>query len=330
MKTANQANNQIMAITYGDLECRERFIFSSCVMLEILEKAEKFAQSDISVLIEGENGVGKDVIARYIYAKSSRAGRPFIQVNCGSIPETLFESEFFGFEKGSFTNALRDHRGYFERANNGTIVIDEISEIPYHLQVKLLHVFEDRSIYRVGSEKRIPLDIRIIATTNSNLKSLVHEKKFRQDLYYRLASCTIFVPPLRERKDDIKVLSEHFVRKYSNGTKYLSLGAYNKLLDHGWPGNIRELDACIHQSILLTNGKASIDIDDIKLDNPIYKNNHRELQIIVDTLQQFNGCINKSARYLHVHRNTLYYYIKKHQIDINNIRTSLLLRNNQK
>ena len=227
-------------------------------MKTVIALADQVAASDASILITGESGVGKEVMARYMHQKSRRADRPFISVNCAAIPENLLESELFGHEKGAFTGALARRIGKFEEANGGTLLLDEISEMDSRLQAKLLRAIQEREIDRVGGAKPVRVDIRILATSNRDLAQCVKAGTLREDLLYRLNVVNLRLPPLRERPGDILVLAEHFVRKYAgaNGveTKPLSADARRRLASHRWPGNVRELENAMHRAVLLSSG----------------------------------------------------------------------------
>lgn len=234
--------------------------------LAILSLAEQVAPSDASVMISGESGVGKEVMARFLHSKSKRADRPFISVNCAAIPDNLLESELFGHEKGAFTGAIARRIGKFEEANGGTLLLDEITEMDLRLQAKLLRAIQERVIDRVGGSKPVPVDIRIIATSNRDLVSVVKEGNFREDLYYRLNVINLDIPPLRSRKADIVPLAEFFVKKYAaaNGTsaKTLSQNAKDSISNAAWRGNVRELENAVHRAVLLSRG-TQIEAEDL-------------------------------------------------------------------
>ena len=225
-------------------------------MRRILSMAEKIASSPATVLIQGESGTGKELLARYIHAKSDRKNKPFVAVNCAALPENLLESELFGYEKGAFTGAVNRRIGKFELANGGTLLMDEISEIPVNLQAKLLRVLQENEIDRIGGSYPVSVDVRVIATTNIDLEEAVEEKRFRKDLYFRLNVISLELPPLRQRKQDIVLLAEYFVDKFNgiNGTsiKGLSTEAKQALVDYEWRGNVRELENIIHRAVLLS------------------------------------------------------------------------------
>ncbi len=227
-------------------------------MREVIALCDQVAPSDASILITGESGSGKEVMARYVHTKSRRAQKPFISVNCAAIPENLLESELFGHEKGAFTGALARRIGKFEEADGGTLLLDEISEMDARLQAKLLRAIQEREIDRVGGAKPVKVDIRILATSNRDLAQAVKDGSFREDLLYRLNVVNLRLPPLRERPGDILALCEHFVKKYAaaNGmpARPLSFEAKRRLTAHRWPGNVRELENAMHRAVLLASG----------------------------------------------------------------------------
>jgi DNA-binding NtrC family response regulator len=229
----------------------------SPAMQSVLKLVDRVAASDASILVTGESGTGKEIISRYIYKKSKRANKPFISVNCAAIPDNLLESELFGHEKGAFTGAIARRIGKFEEANNGTLLLDEISEIDIKLQAKLLRAIQEREIDRIGGTKPIKLNIRIIATSNRDLRQEVSEGRFREDLFFRLNIINVELPPLRQRKEDIPVFAENFIEKYSklNGivTRPLLPSALEKMQNYDWPGNVRELENTIHRAVLLSS-----------------------------------------------------------------------------
>jgi DNA-binding NtrC family response regulator len=234
------------------------FLFRDPAMARIVTLADQIAPSDASVLITGESGTGKEVMAKYLHSKSKRANGAFISVNCAAIPENLLESELFGHEKGAFTGAVARRIGKFEEASGGTLLLDEISEMDIRLQAKLLRAIQERVIDRVGGTRPVPVDIRIIATSNRNLSDAVRNGAFREDLLFRLNVVNLKLPPLRERPGDIAALADHFVAKYSkaNGlpARALSPDARQALLRAPWPGNVRELENTLHRAVLLAHG----------------------------------------------------------------------------
>ena len=227
-------------------------------MQAVMSLADQIAPSDASILITGESGVGKEVMARYVHQKSRRANQPFISVNCAAIPENLLESELFGHEKGAFTGAIARRIGKFEEADGGTLLLDEISEMDARLQAKLLRALQEREIDRVGGSKPVKVNIRVLATSNRDLAQAVREHTFREDLLYRLNVVNLRLPPLRERPGDVLALAEHFVKKYAQANavpeKPLSGTARQRLLSHRWPGNVRELENAMHRAVLLSAG----------------------------------------------------------------------------
>lgn len=250
----------IAAVLEAITEETQSVIFKSAAMTKVIALADQVAPSDASVLITGESGTGKEVIARYIHRKSRRSGNLMVSVNCAAIPENLLESELFGYEKGAFTGAVSRRIGKFEEAEGGTILLDEISEMDLRLQAKLLRVLQEREVDRIGGSKPVKVNIRVLATSNRNMLDAVKKGTFREDLYFRLNVIALEMPALRERKDDIAPLADHFIEKYSkaNGLpqRPLSAAALAKMQQYGWPGNVRELENAMHRSVLLATGSA--------------------------------------------------------------------------
>ena len=236
------------------------FYGTSPALQQALGLAKKAARSDASVLLLGESGVGKELFARTIHEHSPRADKPFVALNMAAIPENLIESELFGFEKGAFTDAVETKIGKFEAAHGGTLFLDEIAEMPHHLQAKLLRALQERIIHRLGSHKEIPVDVRIVAATNADIQAKMKEGAFREDLYYRIATIPIHIPPLRERQEEILPIAEKHLadigRKYDLGPKQFDEKAKAKLLAYPWPGNIRELLAVVERAAILSEGEA--------------------------------------------------------------------------
>jgi two-component system response regulator FlrC len=233
-------------------------ITQSANMRQLLDMAQRVAPSAATVLIQGESGTGKELLARFIHGNSGRAAHPFVAMNCAALPENLAESELFGYERGAFTGALQRKSGKFELAQNGTLLLDEISEMPLALQAKLLRVLQEKEVDRVGGQSPIPIDVRVIATTNRDLAVMVNEGQFRKDLYYRLRIIPLTIPPLRERPQDIPLLVDHFLTKHACPGE-VSLprfddGAMDKLAAWPWPGNVRELENTVERAVLLRNG----------------------------------------------------------------------------
>jgi DNA-binding NtrC family response regulator len=235
------------------------FLYRDPAMARVVHYADQIAPSDASVLITGESGTGKEVMAKYLHARSRRANRPFISINCAAIPEALLESELFGHEKGAFTGAVARRIGKFEEASGGTLLLDEISEMDIRLQAKLLRAIQERLVDRIGGSKPIPVDLRIIATSNRDLAQSVRQGQFREDLWFRLNVINLKLPALRERPGDIAVLAEHFVDKYAKsnglGRRVLSAEAAAELRRAPWPGNVRELENTLHRAVLLSRGE---------------------------------------------------------------------------
>ena len=248
----------IAAILAAVSEDARELIYRDEAMAHVVRLAERVAPSDASILITGESGTGKEVLARHVHARSHRAAKPFISVNCAAIPENLLESELFGHEKGAFTGAVARRIGKFEEASGGTLLLDEISEMDARLQAKLLRALQERVIDRVGGGRPVPVDIRVIATSNRNLAEAVRLGAFREDLLYRLNVVNLKIPPLRERPQDVLALADHFARRYAEANGFahrlLSAEARRQLGLNRWPGNVRELENTIHRAVLLAAG----------------------------------------------------------------------------
>ena len=247
----------IAAVLAAFCDDERPMIAEDASMKQVIALADQVASSEASILITGESGVGKEVLARYVHKKSRRKDAPFIAVNCAAIPEQLLESELFGHEKGSFTGAVARRIGKFEEADGGTLLLDEISEMDLRLQSKLLRAIQERVIDRVGGGKPVPVNIRILATSNRDLTQLARSGEFREDLLYRLNVVNLRIPPLRERKDDLAALAQFFIDKYARANdrpaRRLSAEAMSQVLAHGWPGNVRELENAMHRATLLAN-----------------------------------------------------------------------------
>ena len=291
-------------------------------MNAIRKTIAKIAPTDATVLITGENGTGKDVLAREIHAASLRSGKPMVAVDAGAITETLFESELFGHVKGAFTDAHTDHAGKFEQADGGTLFLDEIGNIPLHLQAKLLRAIQSRSIVRVGGTQAIPVNIRLICATNMDLEALVREGRFREDLYYRINTLHITLPALRERREDIVPLAERFLsqfaRKYHRALEGMDATAREALEAHRWSGNIRELQNVMEKAVILSEGSI-LTGKDIQLESSrgsagLLKaiSEAEEERLVRDALQRHGGNISAAAKMLGVSRPTLYAKLKKY------------------
>ena len=297
-------------------------------MVRLYEQIAQVAQTHATVLVTGESGTGKELVARAVHRQSPRRDAPFVAVNVAAIPDGLFESEMFGHEKGAFTGAHARKLGRFELAHGGTLFLDEVGSLRVDLQAKLLRALQEREVERLGGTKTIPVDVRVIAATNVDLRSLVRARGFREDLYYRLNVATLSIPPLRERKDDIAILVEHFIRKYAREFKKdvrgISRGALPSLAAYDWPGNVRELENVIERSVALAT-RAVIRLDDLPLDLAIHDEPARgpagapqslplslkeardrfEQVYILRALERENWNQSRAARSLGVHRNTL-------------------------
>jgi len=302
-------------------------IGKSAAMEDVLKLTGRVAQSDATILIQGESGTGKELIARAIHYNSPRRKRPFITVNCPSIPETLIESELFGHIRGAFTGANKDRAGKFQMADQGTIFLDEIGDLKEGLQAKLLRVLQEKEIERVGDALPSKVDVRVVAATNKNLEQLVNVGAFREDLYYRLNVVTIFIPPLRERKADIPFLVEHFIQKHCKERKITISDAALKILHkHDWPGNIRELENCIERAIVvspksvitpdlfpnLTRAKFTESrTSQFAIEQEELTMEEIQRKAIITTLNKTNGNQTKAAKLLDIPRHMLIYRMKK-------------------
>ncbi len=305
---------------------------------EVLKLIDQVADSHMTVLIFGETGTGKELVARAIHENSSRAGKPLVRVNCAAIPDTLIESELFGHEKGAFTGALTRRKGRFEEAHGGTIFLDEVGELTPSAQAKLLRVLQEREFEPLGSSRSVRVDVRIIAATNKDLHKSVEEGTFRADLYYRLNAFPIYVPPLRERGADILLLADYFVCKYSKvfkkSVKRISTSAIEHLMSYHWPGNVRELENCIERAVLLAQGDT---IEAIHLPPTLQMKNKNEARVhrgkleilvgtyerdlIIDALKDSRGNISEAARLLGTTRRVIQYKVRKYGIDVNKLKS---------
>jgi PAS domain S-box-containing protein len=327
----------IKDITEEVAPMKREVIAESPAMREVLGFVRKVAGSEATtVLLEGENGTGKDLIAKTLHYESARQAEPFIAINCAAIPETLLESELFGYEKGAFTDARAQKRGLFELADRGTLFLDEIGEIPMTLQAKLLRVLEDQSFRRLGGLKDIQLDLRFVAATNKNLREAVKEGAFRQDLYFRLNVIQIVIPPLRERLEDIPPLAKFFVdhynRKFKRHIQGLAPDATELLLGHDWPGNVRELRNAVERAMILEDSSlitaASLPIA-IRQSEPFQVGTadapialpegglslvDNERQLLTRALEKTGGNQTQAARLLRITRDTLRYKMKKYSL----------------
>ena len=317
-------------------ELDERYQFDNIVgrsaaMREIFHTVERVAPTRATVLLAGESGVGKDMIARAIHHHSPRKNHPFVKINCTAIPENLMESELFGYEKGAFTGANASKPGKFEQADQGTVFLDEIGDVPGNIQVKLLRILQERQFERLGSNVTRNVDVRVVAATNVDLREALEQGRFREDLYYRLNVVPINIPALRERKGDIPFLAIHFMKKLSKElgsvAKEISPAAIDRLLEHSWPGNVRELENTIERSLVLA-GSTTLEASDIRIEAPRTSSataaaqqtpllpegetlEHWEQMMIREALRRANGNKSQAARSLGLTRNALRYRLSQ-------------------
>jgi len=327
MKRLEKENSQLRA------EVIDRYRFDGIVgdsdkLRAIITLAGRVAPSDATVLVTGESGTGKELLARGIHYNSSRAEGSFVAVNCAAIPEHLIESELFGHVKGAFTGAVRDREGKFEQADGGTLFLDEIGDLRIDLQAKILRALQERTIDRVGGVKQVDLDVRVIAATNKDLESEVREGNFREDLYYRLSVVVLQMPPLRERKDDIPLLVEHFLKKFNSGPAVrVAPDALDILITYGWPGNVRELENVIERASVLKQGDAitredlpekltrkAMGVSAVLLNLPEEGLSLEDLEkdLIIRALEKHKGNQTRAAEYLRITRPTLIYRMEKY------------------
>jgi two-component system NtrC family response regulator len=311
----------------------EKIIGNSKEISDIKNIIKRVSNDDSNVLILGESGTGKELIAEAIHYNSNRKNCPFISVNLASIPDTLFESELFGHEKGSFTGAIDNRIGKFELANNGTIFLDEIGEIPYLVQSKLLYSVQNKLIQKIGGKNQLKLNFRIISATNKDLEIAIKEKEFREDLYYRLNVIPIKIPPLRERRDDIPLLIEHFLEKFDKDISFISDELFNYLINYNWPGNIRELENFINRIAIISKNQNLATLEDlpeyvknnqikkVNIDNFDFPEegidiNEFEKKLIILALEKSNNNQTKAAKLLSISRQTLLYRASKYKIEL--------------
>ena len=332
--------NHLLRKVVRDQYRLEQLVGASQPIQEVMEFVQKVADSDSTVIIQGESGTGKELVARMLHFNSFRKDRPLVPVNCGAIPENLLESELFGHEKGAFTGATHSRMGRFELANGGTIFLDEIGEMSLPLQVKLLRVLQEREFERVGGSRTIHVDVRIVAATNQDLETLVEEKRFRKDLFYRLNVIPIVIPPLRERRSDIPLLIDHFLTRF-NQSKHTEISglapdAIRTLTEYDWPGNIRELENMIERLVVLKK-RGVLSIGDLpekicrrasgsELTERFIRFNEDginlssevelyEKHLIMEALRKANGVTARAAQLLHLNRTTLVEKLKRKGVD---------------
>lgn len=287
-------------------------------MIKVCRNVEKVASSDATAILLGESGTGKEILARALHHSSARQGKRFMAINCAAIPEALLESELFGYEKGAYTGAAKQTLGKIELANEGTFFLDEVGDLPMSLQAKLLRFLQERVIERVGGRKEIPVDVRIVCATHQNLKKLIEEGRFREDLYYRLSEIVITIPPLRERVGDAALLAHHFKNKFSVQEKRPSLNFSQEALaaieGHPWPGNVREMENCIKRAVIMADGPV-INAEDLGLQAsiaPMEPINLRQIRekaecdALMKALARVDGNVVKAAELLGVSRPTIY------------------------
>jgi DNA-binding NtrC family response regulator len=304
------------------LENVEDLIGNSEAMKDMLREVESVAQTNSSVIITGESGTGKELVARAIHANSPRKFFPFVSVHCGALTESLLESELFGHEKGAFTGAMYNRKGRFEMADSGSIFLDEIATISPKMQVELLRVLESKTFMRVGGNKEISSDFRVICATNKDLKNMVEQGNFREDLFYRLNVVNIQIPPLRERLADIPLLVDYFIKKYcmsmNKPPASIDQSAMKRLMEFNYPGNVRELENMIERAIVVGDGKR-ITLRDLPLEKTIVNNSAESLDdfekaFIYQILNKYNWNISRTAKALKVDRVTLYHKIRKYDL----------------
>ncbi|MBW1972260.1 MAG: sigma-54-dependent Fis family transcriptional regulator [Deltaproteobacteria bacterium] len=334
-KITLKRENEILRKELNERLKFDTIIYKSSIMEEVINLAGRVAKSESTVLIRGESGTGKELIAEAIHYTSRRSDAPLIKVNCSALPETLLESELFGHEKGAFTGAYTRRIGRFEQADGGTIFLDEIGDIPPHIQVKLLRVLQDHEFERVGSSQTIKSDVRVLAATNRDLELAIEEKSFREDLYYRLNVITITIPPLRERKEDITPLVEHFLKKYSEKNDKNIKGVTREVMDllmkYSFPGNVRELENIIEHAVVISRGEI-ISLTDLPFhirshekekkadestltESPLKERLEKiEKKAIIEALEKSHGVQTKAAEILGISERVLRYKIRKYNI----------------
>jgi len=326
-------NRRLRRIVHEDFRL-ESVVGTSEKMRQVFQLVERVAKTDVTVLIEGESGTGKELIAKGIHFSGSRKDKSFVAVNCAAIPEGLIEAELFGYKKGAFTGAVSESKGKFEEADGGTLFLDEISQMPLALQTRLLRVLQEREITRLGENTARKINVRIIAATNENLTGLIKQNEFREDLYYRLAVVPIELPALRERREDIPLLTEHFLKKsaakYGVRQPVIEREVFQKFFNYAWMGNVRELENVVERMIVLSNDE-TLSLKDVpeNIVNPVGKSENLwfalpaepinletvECEIIREALNRFDKNQSQAARYLGITRSALIYRMQKYGLE---------------
>ncbi|EEP94686.1 hypothetical protein yaldo0001_25090 [Yersinia aldovae ATCC 35236] len=321
-----------LSIPAGDDSWRESIVTRSPVMLRLLEQAKMVAQSDVSVLINGQSGTGKEVLAQAIHAASPRAKKAFIAINCGALPEQLLESELFGHAKGAFTGAVSSREGLFQAAEGGTLFLDEIGDMPLSLQVKLLRVLQERKVRPLGSNRDLSIDVRIISATHRDLPKAMAKNEFREDLYYRLNVVNLKIPALHERSEDIPLLANHLLRESAKRHKpfvrSFSTDAMKRLMTASWPGNVRQLVNVIEQCVALTSApvisealvEQALEGENTALPTFVEARNQFELNYLRKLLQITKGNVTQAARMAGRNRTEFYKLLSRHELDANDFK----------
>ncbi|AHM75383.1 two-component system response regulator GlrR [Yersinia hibernica] len=321
-----------LSIPAGDDSWREEIVTRSPVMLRLLEQAKMVAQSDVSVLINGQSGTGKEVLAQAIHAASPRAKKAFIAINCGALPEQLLESELFGHAKGAFTGAVSSREGLFQAAEGGTLFLDEIGDMPLSLQVKLLRVLQERKVRPLGSNRDLSIDVRVISATHRDLPKAMAKNEFREDLYYRLNVVNLKIPALHERSEDIPLLANHLLRESAKRHKpfvrSFSTDAMKRLMSASWPGNVRQLVNVIEQCVALTSApvisealvEQALEGENTALPTFVEARNQFELNYLRKLLQITKGNVTQAARMAGRNRTEFYKLLSRHELDANDFK----------
>jgi two-component system response regulator GlrR len=322
----------LSSIPAGDDSWREDFVTRSPIMLRLLEQAKMVAQSDVSVLINGQSGTGKEVLAQAIHAASPRAKKAFIAINCGALPEQLLESELFGHAKGAFTGAVSSREGLFQAAEGGTLFLDEIGDMPLSLQVKLLRVLQERKVRPLGSNRDLDIDVRIISATHRDLPKAMVKNEFREDLYYRLNVVNLKIPALNERAEDIPLLANHLLRasalRHKPFVRSFSTDAMKRLMTASWPGNVRQLVNVIEQCVALTTApvisealvEQALEGENTALPTFVEARNQFELHYLRKLLQITKGNVTQAARMAGRNRTEFYKLLSRHELDANDFK----------